>query len=280
MHIGGMFPYGQVSSMAEYLDINLSLGYRAVVYPAEASLSEENVALFERYCRQHRLVVAEVGIWNNPVSPDPKERMMALEQGKLRLALAERLHARCCVNVSGSAGSVWYAPYPQNFTPEHVALAVRAVQEIIDAVQPQHTCFALEPMQWMVPDSPESYLSLIAQIDRPAFKVHMDICNLLFTPRRLLGQREYMDACFEKLGPFIRSCHVKDLRILPDMAWATQEVVPGRGQVDLPYYLQKIEAQDPDLPVIIEHLSGRDQYYEALRHVRNLCRESGIALDA
>ena len=99
MHVGGMFPYGQVSSMAEYLDINLSLGYRAVVYPAEASLSEENVALFERYCRQHRLVVAEVGIWNNPVSPDPKERMMALEQGKLRLARAERclLYTSRCV---------------------------------------------------------------------------------------------------------------------------------------------------------------------------------------
>ena len=48
------------------------------------------------------------------------------------------------------------------------------VREIIDAVRPTRAFYTLEPMPWAYPDSVDSYLRLIAAIDRRAFGVHLD----------------------------------------------------------------------------------------------------------
>ena len=54
-----------------------------------------------------RAVVAEVGAWSNPLSPDETTRTAAVELCKRRLALADRVGARCCVNIAGSRSENW-----------------------------------------------------------------------------------------------------------------------------------------------------------------------------
>ena len=48
----------------------------------------------------------------NPISPDDATRARGLETCTARLALAERVGARCCVNVAGSRGETWDGAAP------------------------------------------------------------------------------------------------------------------------------------------------------------------------
>src|SRR5947209_20287938 len=56
------------------------------------------------------ILIAEVGIWNNPLNRDEQERRQAIDYCQQRLALADALDARCCVNISGSRAKIWDGP--------------------------------------------------------------------------------------------------------------------------------------------------------------------------
>ena len=43
--------------------------------------------------------------------------------------------------------------------------------------------------------------------------------------------------CFRKLGPWIASCHAKDLDWEDYVQVCLREVIPGRGQIDYKTYL-------------------------------------------
>jgi len=52
---------------------------------------------------------------------------------------------------------------------------------------------------------------MIRAVDRPAFAVHLDPCNLINSPQRFYHNTELLNECFDKLGPWIVSWHAKDL---------------------------------------------------------------------
>jgi sugar phosphate isomerase/epimerase len=114
------------------------------------------------------IVIAEVGVWNNPLSRDEAARKAAIRLCQEKLALADEIGATCCVNIAGSCGSKWDGPHPDNLTQETFDLIVDTVRIIIDAVKPKKTFYTLETMPWMYPDSTESYLRLLNAIDRPS----------------------------------------------------------------------------------------------------------------
>lgn len=78
--------------------------------------------------------------------------------------LADKIGARCCVNVTGAlSGERWDGPHRDNFSKEAWKKNVRTIQTIIDEAKPQNTYFTIEPMPWMIPTGPEEYLNLIEQ---------------------------------------------------------------------------------------------------------------------
>ena len=97
-------------------------GYRAAFFPVDAAAGREDD--FARAARQADLVIAEVGAWSNPLDADPPKRRQALELCKERLALADRVGARCCVNIAGSRGRKWDGPDPRDLTRETFDLIV------------------------------------------------------------------------------------------------------------------------------------------------------------
>ena len=138
-------------------------------------------------------------------------------------------------------------------------------------MDPKHTCFTLETMQWMVPWSVDQYLQMIHDIDRPGFKVHLDPFNLINDAYIYTHQKEMLDEAFEKLGPYMVGFHVKDVQLDPGLTVAIREVPIGTGSFDHKYYLQKIEALgDPDMPALIEHRPDPEDYLKALAYLRGL----------
>ena len=173
MRLGGPL-HTDTSSPDLWIAALRAAGYRAAYCPLTATASEADVQAYVRAAAEADIVIAEVGAWSNPISPEPSERAAALEKCKAQLDLAERVGARCCVNIAGSRAAQWDGPHTANLDQETFEMIVASVRAIIDAVKPVRTVYALETMQWIFPDSPDNYLRLITAIDRPQFGVHLD----------------------------------------------------------------------------------------------------------
>src|SRR5438067_2140695 len=112
------------------------LGYRAAYCPVDSKASDDVVRAYAAAAKAADVVIAEVGAWSNPMSPDEETRRAALSRCQEQLALAERIGARCCVNIAGSRGSIWHGPFPADLTKETFDQIVQTVRSIIDAVKP------------------------------------------------------------------------------------------------------------------------------------------------
>jgi len=253
-------------------------GYRAAGCPLSPAAADADCAAYAAAAAAADLVIAEVGAWSNPLSADAAERAAALEKCKGGLALAERVGARCCVNISGSRGRRWDGPHAANLTAETFDLVVASVREIIDAVRPRRTFYALETMPWMYPDSAESYERLLGAVDRPAFAVHFDPVNLVCSPQIYARTGELIRDFVRRLGAQIRSCHAKDVLLRETLTAHLDEVRPGAGGLDYRAYLSALAALDPDTPLILEHLPNEAEYDLAAAHVRGVAGKEGIRL--
>jgi sugar phosphate isomerase/epimerase len=253
-------------------------GYRAAYCPIKPGADTATVQAYRAAAAAHDIIIAEVGAWSNPLSPDPAVRTAALEKCKAALDLADQIGARCCVNIAGSRGDKWDGPHPDDLTDTTFDLIVATVREIIDAVQPRQTYYTLETMPWMYPDSVESYVRLIDAIDRPHCAAHFDPVNLVNSPQRYFRSGDLIRDFVQKLGPQIRSCHVKDIALDKRLTVHLDEVRPGLGALDYAALLQAVKALDADLPLMLEHLPNENEYDLAAAHLRAVAQQEGIAL--
>lgn len=253
-------------------------GYRAAHCPVKPDADAATIRAYARAAERADIVIAECGAWSNPLSPDTGIRAAAIAKCQANLALADAIGARCCVNIAGSRGAKWDGPHPADLTPETFVLIVQSVREIIDAVKPTRAFYTLETMPWMVPDSADSYLALIEAIDRPQFAVHLDIVNLICSPQRFFDNAALIRECVAKLGPQIKSCHAKDIALADRLTVHLDEVRPGLGGLDYRTLLRELSGLDPDLPLMLEHLPGQEDYDGAAAYVREVAQEVGAAL--
>jgi len=225
------------------------------------------------------VVIAEVGAWCNMIAAEEERRATNQQYVRDRLALAEEVGARCCVDFVGSvAPGTDYGPDPRNLAREGFDLTVETVRKIIDAVQPKRTKFCLEMMQWVLPDNVQVYKELIEAVDRPAFAVHLDPVNIIVSPRMYFDTASVLKECFRVLGPWVVSCHAKDLTLHGDLALHFDEVPMGQGNMDYTAYLKGLDALPGEVPLMLEHLETQEQYAAARDHVMQVAREAGVTL--
>jgi sugar phosphate isomerase/epimerase len=268
---------GGCKSPEEQADKAVGLGYKAIVVDEALAAAPADARRYADVLRARGIALAEVGAWSNPLSSVAEERSRALELCKRRLGLAEELGARCTVNISGSRGARWDGPDAKNLTPETFDMVVASVREIIDAVRPTRTFYTLETMPWMVPDSADSYVALLRAIDRKAFAVHFDPVNLVSSPQKVFANAELMRDFVAKLGPRIKSVHVKDVAIRDDLTVHIEERRPGLGVLDHRALFSELSRLDPETTVLLEHLPD-EEYPPAAEHLRSVARSVGVVL--
>lgn len=263
----------------EWVTAVVAKGFRAAYCPLPLTAGAEEIRAYESAAKKADIVIAEVGAWSNPISPDKEMASEAFDKCTQSLQLAESIAANCCVNISGSKNTEhWAGPHEDNLTQDTFDQIVEVTRKIIDEVQPGRTYFALEPMPWAYPDSADSYLDLIRAIDRKAFGVHMDPMNLVITPELYYGNAAMIRSCFKKLGPHIRSCHAKDIRLRPDYYMPQfSEVRPGLGVLDYQVFLQEVSRLS-DIPLMMEHLSSEEEYDLAADYIRSQGKKAGITV--
>lgn len=269
MRLGTSSPLAH-SSAEEWAKNQISLGCRAVVFPLSANDPEDAINEYVDAAKANDLLIAEVGIWRNAMPTDPEDRKAQRDYSVKQLQLADRIGARCAVNVAGAMGPRWDGHYKENFTKETRTEIVKMVQEIIDRAEVKNAYFTLEPMPWMVPTSPEDYARLVEEVDRERFAVHMDIINMTNSFERYYNPEAFVDRCAELLGSRIRSCHIKDVHLKEEYTFQLEECAPGKGEFPLRYYVEKMNAIDPDMPVILEHLNTDEEYIHYMNYLKEV----------
>ncbi len=253
------------------------LGYRAAYCPGVALDDSERIRDLRQAFAKHDVVIAEVGRWVNLLDADPAKRAQNLQTVTDGLALADAIGARCCVDIAGSFNpTVWFGPDPKNLSREYFDAAVENARKIIDAVQPQQAKFCYEMMGWALPDTVDSYLEMIRAVDRDAFGVHLDPCNLINSPERFYRNTDLLNDCFDRLGPWIASCHAKDLRWEIEMNVHFVEVPLGEGELDYKTYLQRVATLPRDVPLMMEHMAGEQEYTRSRDHLFQLGEQIGV----
>jgi sugar phosphate isomerase/epimerase len=244
------------------------LGYDAAYSPVDDP-DDPRVDAFADAAEKADIVIAELGIWRNLIARSEPERRANVRRASALLDLADRLGARCAVTYAGTLGEGSYGTCDANFENDTFALIVDTVREIIDAVVPRRTTFALESMPSIVPDSPESYFELVAAVERPAFAVHFDPVNLIVSPRIHAQHRDLIRRFVGLLGERIVSCHAKDILLDPGPVSHLSEVAPGAGGLDYGVLFRELGRLPRDVPVMIEHLPQEAAYARAAAFLRS-----------
>ena len=253
------------------------LGYSAAYCPAASPSDSARVRAIEAAFAAENVVIAEVGAWKNMLDPDPAKRKANLDYVAERMALAEAVGARCCVDIAGSFNpDVWYGPDPKNLSQEFFDATVENCRKVIDANKPKRAKFTIEMMGWNIPDGPDSYVKLIRAVARPAFGVHLDVCNGVNCPERFYRNAQFIEECFRKLGPHIVSCHAKDLAWDVELNVHFRETIPGRGKIDYGAYLRELAKLPIDAPLMLEHLKTAEEYEEGKQYIQKTAAAAGV----
>jgi sugar phosphate isomerase/epimerase len=243
-------------------------GYRAAYCPKLSVADADRIKETERAFARNDVAIAEVGRWVNLLDSDPDKRRQNLATVTDGLALADAIGARCCVDIAGSFSTTsWFGPHPDNLTARFFDAAVENARKIIDAVKPTRTVFTYEMMAWSLPDGPDACLRMIEAVDRKAFAVHLDPCNLINSPERNYRSSDVIRECYGKLGPRIASVHAKDLAWDVEYAVHFREVRIGLGTIDYGVFLAEHAKHAPDVPLMLEHLPNESEYDAARAQV-------------
>ena len=278
MRLGGGVVHGY-HSPEEWLKEVKNLTYSAVIFPVDSSAPLSVQEEYAQCIRENDLVIGEVGVWKNVLSADENERRRAIDYAKAQLHLAERVGANCCVNIVGSLNPhMWDGYAPGNYAKETYEDIIRITREIIDDVKPKNTCYSLEPMPWMVPDSPEQYLQLIQDMDREGFAVHLDFANMVNGVYRYHDAENFIRHCFRLLGPHIRSIHLKDVKMGDELPCCIREVMLGEGGLPLHVALEEAEKLGENTTVFTEHYDRHEDYVQATAYLRNLAKKMNISI--
>lgn len=276
MRFGG-FLFKPWNTPEEWAEAAIEAGYSAVYFPVDYRAEQSVIDGYRQAAQDYDLVICEIGVWNNTLDRNPQKREEAVQRAIRQLELAEYVGANCCVNIAGSYAEQWDGPHKDNFTQRAFEEIVQTTQKIIDAVNPQRTAYSLEPMPWMYPDSADSYLQLIQAIDRKGFVAHLDPVNIICSPQLYYRNGQVIQEWFDKLGPYIRSCHAKDITLSGKLTVHLDECRPGLGELDYATYLQCMDKLDDSVCMMLEHMTEADDYTAATRHLTSLANQLGIS---
>jgi sugar phosphate isomerase/epimerase len=275
LRLGGVY-FGEKTPEA-LVDFHLKNGFSAAFDPnvEDEGLMAEILAAF----KEADIVIAETPAFGiNIADPNDELREANLDRICRRLERAERIGSRCCVGHGGTPNTprMWQHN-PANFSQANIDRCVDGVQRILDAVQPQRTKFVLETESRLLPDNADVYLEMIEAVDRPSFGVHLDPVNITSSPRRFYFSGDFVRDCFQKLGPYVASCHAKDVKMLRGSQVHFEETFAGDGDLDYGAYLTELVGLGRGVPLLFEHFPERQQNW-ARDYVYEQAAALGIAV--
>jgi len=284
LRLGGPW-FGKARDPQSLVDYHLRNGFSAAFDPANkfgGSPFVQDPVLLDEIVQAYAeadIIIAETEMYSiNILEPDDAKREQNIEAMCRRLERAERIGAHICVGSGGHIPTQWgIGGNPENFSQASMEKTVLTIQRILDTVKPVRTKYGLETEAHHLPDNPDVYLEIIKAVDRPGFAAHLDPTNIITSPRRFYFNGDFIRDCFAKLGPYIVSCHAKDIQIGRSPRVSLGESFAGNGNLDYDVFLSELVKLEDDVPLMIEHLNER-QLPWARDYIYKKAQELGIAI--
>ncbi len=276
----GYFPYGleETAQRIRALDFNtvqLDLMFKDMDLSADAITKDKCVRIRDTF-RRHNLPICAISGYTNLVHPDPGKRKADLALLKQIIRHAQYLGSPFVISETGTfdPDSDW-VHHAKNKTEEGYADCLEVIEDIVACARDHGVVFCTETYVNNVIGSIEETLRLFRDVDDPALGLLMDPTNY-FEDHNIDDMDNQLDAIFDELSQYVAIAHAKDVKratgdmgvqladIDSDEAHALRGVglielpPPGLGVLNYDRYLQRLAADHPNIPIIIEHLDEND----------------------
>lgn len=258
------------------------MGYTAVYAPDYLTIDEpDEIRKAREAFEKEGLVIAEVGYWQNMLDTREEVRKKNREEMKKAFYLAEELGAKCVVNTAGSycQGEGFTDHNPKNFSEEHFQDVVEMARYFIDEVKPSRTYFTYEVFMYNSIDSPEQYARLVKAVDRKMFGVHLDLTNMMRSPREIYMANDLVKRCVALFPDKIVSSHIKDAKLKrPAITTIIEEEIPGKGEVNLTPYIKELSKLPQTVTMMMEHYKNEEEYSIGLEYIKKIAEREGVII--
>jgi sugar phosphate isomerase/epimerase len=219
------------------------------------------------------------GYWQNLVTPDEGHRQEAVRTLQAALKLAGEMGARGIDTGPGSMSpdGSWF-PHPDNWTATCRHQLVKSLRECAKAAESAGVYLSLEGHQLVTLESAQVTREILDEVGSRWVRSDYDSANWL-TRETIYRTTEAIHRDFDILGEQIVSCHAKDAWLENRLTLHIQDGCPGKGNVDFHALFQRMEALDPEYPIIAEGNSTDElPFVSALFH--RVAGELGIPVRA
>ncbi len=217
-------------------------------------------------CRRFRDVLADAGLdhymatgyWQNLVHPDAGTRRRNVKVLCAGLRLAERLGATCIDTGPGSMSATGpWSPHPENWAPWAETNLVDSLGRAAEVAAEVGVRINLEGHQYVTLRDADITRRVVDAVGSPWVRVDMDPVNWI-TLDTYYDTGAAIDEMFDTLGDRIGSGHSKDISIWDRHTVHLDTVTTGQGAIDHQRYMQRLEALDSDIYLIVEGCSTED----------------------
>jgi len=192
------------------------------------------------------------GFWQNMITPDETARAESVRTVQAALRLAGWLGARGIDTGPGSMNpdGPWF-PHPYNYTEQAKQQLFKTLNQCKGAAEEAGVFLSLESHQLVTLKTPEVAKEILDTVDSPWVRCDYDSANWI-TLEDIYDTGAALNHHFDVLGKHIVSCHAKDIWIENRLTLHLQDGCPGKGLMDFKTLFRRMEALDPDNPVIAE----------------------------
>ena len=192
------------------------------------------------------------GFWQNLVTPDETKRRDSVKTLQGALRLTGWMGGRGIDTGPGSMhpDGPWF-PHPDNWTLTSRKQLVKSLKEAAPVAEEAGVYLSLEGHQLVVLESAEVTRDILAEVNSPWVRSDYDSANWI-TRETVFNTSAAVNHHFDVLGNYIVSCHAKDIWIENRLALHLQDGCPGKGLMDFRALFTRMEALNPEYPVIAE----------------------------
>jgi sugar phosphate isomerase/epimerase len=238
-------------------------------------LTDAQAAEIKKSLQAHDIVFYGLHCAGNIIAPDP-------DADRWQRHIVDTIHAAAqmgCELILTHSGSMYpnrNTPHPLNWSRQGWMRSVNALKRICKDTAGIKINIAIEDVNSEAVNNPWAHVRLREDVGDPRISAGLDVTNMVTTDN-VFRMSELINICFELLADNIAYVHSKDLvwnGMLPGINWAMN----GTGCNDSELFLAHMSRLKTPHNMLIEFLSGEDQYRQAQLNIRALADRIGVKI--
>jgi sugar phosphate isomerase/epimerase len=190
------------------------------------------------------------------IHPDESVRQQAVRVLSAAVRLTKELGCRGTHTGPGSLNphGAW-SPHPYNWTPQAKDQLIKSLREVAPVAEDCGTFLGMEGHVLVTLDSAETMAEVLRAVDSPMVRCDLDPVNWI-TRETVYDTGPAIAHMVDTLDGLIIGGHAKDVMIENRLVLHISECPAGTGLLDYDTFLRRIEALNPDFPLVVEHCTS------------------------